>query len=286
MERPVENRFRKIAAVCLVAIAIAGLIYSVLIEPDQLITKTYTVRLDNWDGRLDGLKIAVLSDLHIGSLHIDGKKLARIVDETNAQNADIILLLGDYAASGKGFVLPSEFTAQMSRLKAKLGVYAVLGNHDWWFNGVKVRSCLEAAHIKVLEDSSVEIHANGTEFWLVGLADLWTRKTSIERALAGVPSARPIVLMTHNPDVFPSIPPQVSLTLAGHTHGGQVALPIVGALITPSDYGSKYAKGLIVEDTKSMFVSSGIGTSVFPIRFNVPPEISVLELFKSDGSRI
>lgn len=259
---------------------IGGLLYSVLIEPDQLVVVNYPVRMRGWPQSLDGLKIVVLSDLHVGSLHIDSKKLQRIVDESNSQKPDLILLLGDYVASGKNWcaIKPARFTGELAHLKARLGVYAVLGNHDWWYNGVDVRQCLEAANVKVLEDSSVKLEPSGAAFWLVGLGDLWTRKPNVQRAMASVPPSAPVILMTHNPDVFPSLPQSVTLTLAGHTHGGQVSLPSVGPLITPSDYGARYAKGLVTEDGKTLFVSSGIGTSILPIRCNVPPEISVLTL--------
>lgn len=264
-------------------LGVAAFIYGVFIEPDRLIVLDYPVRLQKWPAQLNGFKIVVLSDLHVGSLHIDARKLQLIVDESNKQNADLILLLGDYVASGKRscLVKPAAFTGELSRLKARLGVYAVLGNHDWWYDGVDVRNCLQAANITVLEDASVSIDSNGTTFYLTGLSDMWTRSTNIEKALSPVPENATVIVMSHNPDVFPSMPPRVALTLAGHTHGGQVSLPLVGAIITPSDYGSRYARGLIVENGKTMFVSSGIGTSIFPIRINVPPEISVLQLHSS-----
>lgn len=267
-------------------VAFGMLIWSVFIEPADLVVKEYSIELPNWPKQLNGLKIAVLSDFHVGSLHIGPEKLRTIVDETNMQNADLILLLGDYVSAGKQtcLVKPATFVSQLSRLKAKLGVYAVLGNHDWWYNGVDVKSSLESANIKVLEDSTVMLQSNQTPFWLVGLKDLWTRKPNIESTLAPVNNSSPVIVMSHNPDVFPAIPQRIALTIAGHTHGGQVSLPIVGPLIVPSDYGARYAKGVIIENDKHLFVSSGIGTSVLPIRFGVPPEISILTLSGKSGS--
>jgi len=101
---------------------------------------------------------------------------------------------------------------------------------------------------------------------------------SIPRALARVPAGEPIVLLTHNPDVFPDVTARVALTLAGHTHGGQVAVPILGRPVVPSRYGQRYAHGLVVEDGRALFVSSGIGTSLLPVRFGVPPEIAIVTL--------
>lgn len=274
------SKTKALVALALILIGVVALIYSVLIEPDQLVVVGYPIKLKHWPKQLDGLKIVVLSDLHVGSLHIDAKKLHRIVDESNNQNPDLILMLGDYVASGKQscLVKPAKFAGELGNLKARLGVYAVLGNHDWWYDGVDVRQCLESAHIKVLEDTSVPLESNGTRFWLTGLGDLWTRKPSIQRALTDVPPDSPDLLMSHNPDVLWAVPQRVSLTLAGHTHGGQVSLPFIGPVITPTESGPRHAKGLVAEDGKAMFVSSGIGTSVLPIRFNVPPEISVLQL--------
>jgi predicted MPP superfamily phosphohydrolase len=100
----------------------------------------------------------------------------------------------------------------------------------------------------------------------------------ITSALARVNNGAPIIALTHNPDIFPSIPARVALTIAGHTHGGQVAFPIIGRLIVPSDYGQRYAIGHIVEGSKHLFVTSGVGTSIFPVRFRVPPEISLLTI--------
>lgn len=256
------------------------LIWSVFIEPADLVVKEYSIELSNWPKQLNGLKIVVLSDLHVGSLHIGPEKLRTIVEETNKQNPDLILLLGDYVSAGKQtcLVKPATFVSQLGRLKAKLGVYAVLGNHDWWYNGIDVRNSLESANIKVLEDSTIMLQYNQTPFWLVGLKDLWTRKPNIESTLAPINCSSPVIVMSHNPDVFPAIPQRIALTIAGHTHGGQVSLPLIGPMIVPSDYGARYARGLIIENEKHLFVSAGIGTSVLPIRFGVPPEISILIL--------
>jgi predicted MPP superfamily phosphohydrolase len=271
---------KAIAWIVAVPVCIAMLIWSVFVEPAALVVKEYSIELPNWPKHLNGLKIAVLSDLHVGSLHIGPEKLRAIVDETNKQNADLILLLGDYVSAGRHtcLVKPATFVSQLARLKAKLGVYAILGNHDWWYNGEDVGSSLESANIRVLEDSTVMLQSDQTPFWLAGLKDLWTRNPNIESTLAPVNSSSPVIVMSHNPDVFPAIPERVALTIAGHTHGGQVSFPFIGPLIVPSEYGARFAKGVIIENEKHLFVSSGIGTSVLPIRFGVPPEISVLIL--------
>ena len=113
---------------------------------------------------------------------------------------------------------------------------------------------------------------------MVGIADLWTRKPDVESALHQVESNDPVLLITHNPDIFPDVPRRVSLTLAGHTHGGQVNLPVAGRLVVPSKYGQRYAIGHIVEDGRHLFVGGGVGTSILPVRFRVPPEVVIITL--------
>jgi predicted MPP superfamily phosphohydrolase len=174
---------------------------------------------------------------------------------------------------------PEIIAGILKDLRARFGVYAVLGNHDWGYDGYRVRKALESTGvIKVLENEVTQININGESLWLAGLVDKWTRIQDVDGTLRKIPPGQTIIALTHNPDIFPTIPPSVSLTLAGHTHGGQVNLPFVGRLIVPSDYGQKYAAGLIVEQGKSLFVTTGIGTSIFPVRFRVPPEIAILTL--------
>lgn len=262
---------------------LAGLLvfaYGVFIEPAQLIINRQEVRPSNWPSSLNHLKVAVLSDFHIGSLHNTVGRLHKIVEIVNEQKPDLIFLLGDFVASHgrSASVKPESFVHELAGLEARFGVYCVLGNHDWWYNGEDVRHNLKAAQIQVLENDAANIQIGDTSLWVAGLADEWTRVADIRAALSKVPGRSPCVMLMHNPDMFPEIPETVSLSLAGHTHGGQVALPIIGPLIVPSRFNGRYARGSIIEGNKHYFVSSGIGTSVFPIRIGVPPEICVLDL--------
>jgi predicted MPP superfamily phosphohydrolase len=227
------------------------------------------------------LRIAVLTDLHVGSFRNGLDRLDEVVARTNAERPDLVVILGDLVIHevllGR-FVPPETTAAHLAGLHAPHGVVAVLGNHDWWLDGPRVRGDLERAGIRVLENEATPIDDGARRFWVAGLADLWTRPASIPRALARVPADEPVLLLTHNPDVFPDVPPRVALTLAGHTHGGQVALPILGRPVVPSRYGQRYAYGLVVEGGRALFVSPGIGTSLLPVRFRVPPEISMVTL--------
>jgi uncharacterized protein len=130
----------------------------------------------------------------------------------------------------------------------------------------------------VLENEVAALTLNGTKLWLAGLSDEWTTQPDIQGTLAKITDAAPVLAFTHNPDLFPRIPPTVSLTLAGHTHGGQCAFPLLGRPIVPSAYGQRYAAGLVVENNRHLFVTSGLGTSILPVRFRVPPEIALLQI--------
>jgi predicted MPP superfamily phosphohydrolase len=192
--------------------------------------------------------------------------LRRVVRELNAAHADYTILLGDYVIQdviGGRFVPPEQIAAELRALRGP--TYAVLGNHDGWLDARRVDAALRGAGIIVLNDESRGIFA--------GVSDLWTGRHDIRRALA---NGSPRILLTHSPDIFPDVPPRVALTLAGHTHGGQVNLPLLGRLIVPSRFGSRYAAGHIVEGGKHLFVTTGVGTSIIPIRFRVPPEVVVL----------
>jgi len=118
----------------------------------------------------------------------------------------------------------------------------------------------------------------GTSVWLVGLADLWTRIQQIDETTAKVPDGQAMIALTHNPDIFPELPQRVPLLLAGHTHGGQVRFPLIGTVIQPSDFGQRYVAGHVFENDHHLFVTTGIGTSIVPVRFGVPPEIVLLTL--------
>jgi predicted MPP superfamily phosphohydrolase len=250
-------------------------------EPASVYNEVHDLRLAAWPSECSGLRVAVLSDLHVGSPYNGISKLEKIVSVTLAAEPDIILLAGDYVIHGVlggRFTPPEEIAESLARLAAATPVYAVLGNHDAWFDAARVRAALESAGIAVLEDASTVVQKGKCRFWLAGISDLWTGAHDLKSALRDVPESEPVVAFTHNPDIFPEIPSRVVLTVAGHTHGGQVYIPGIGRPITPSKYGQRYAIGHVVEGDRHLFVSSGLGTSILPVRFLVPPEVSVLTI--------
>jgi predicted MPP superfamily phosphohydrolase len=275
-----RKRIRSALAVILV-FAVSLAIWAFFIEPNRLIVHQETIEIDNWPKELSGLRIALISDIHTGGPFIDDRKLRQIVELTNQQTPDLIILLGDYMSGNNWHshrVEPEVTAAGLKNLKAPLGVYSVLGNHDWWYNGAKVRRAFEQNSIIVLDDEVLEIRWRDKSFWLVGLADLWTRPQHIGETIAKVPPGSTIIALTHNPDIFPTVPQSVPLLLAGHTHGGQVNIPLIGTPIVPSDFGQKYTAGHVFENGHHLFVTTGIGISIFPVRFRVTPEIVILTI--------
>lgn len=254
-------------------------VWAVLIEPAWVVTRESAVPIARWPAALGPLRIVALADLHTGAPHTTVEKLRDIVATVNAARPDLIVLLGDYVIHGVvggRFVEPEPTAAALRDLSAPLGVFAVLGNHDWWYDGGRVTRALEGAGIRVLEDTAVSVTANGRPLWIAGVSDVLTRRADLTRALAPVPDGAPVIVLTHNPDLFVRMPARVLLTLAGHTHGGQVNVPVLGRLIVPSRYGERYAIGHVHENGRDLFVTPGIGTSIVPVRFRVPPEISLI----------
>jgi predicted MPP superfamily phosphohydrolase len=261
----------------LAALVLAFLAWGFAWEPAQLVERDYALALPHWPARCDGLRLDVVADLHTGSPRNGVDKLDRVVRHLEASDSDAVLLAGDYVILkvllGR-YVAPEVVAAHLAPLAARKPVYAVLGNHDWWKDGGKVRRALESAGIVVLQNQARELDLRGCRFWLVGVGDLWEGHPDVGGSFAQVRDDAPVIALTHNPEIFPRMPARASLVIAGHTHGGQVWL-LPGR---PSMRGHHYLAGPIVEGGRHLFVSPGIGTSILPFRFRVPPEISRLTL--------
>lgn len=279
--RQLWRRRLRIAVGFFLLAVLLGEIWGFLIEPNRLVVNHETIQINNWPTDLNGLRIAVIGDIHAGAPFIDDLKLRLLVERTNQQQPDLVVLLGDFMSQDTWHghrVAPEIIANHLKYLQAPLGVYAVLGNHDWWDNGYDVRQALEQAGIRVLENEVGEIKRREASFWVMGLSDLWTRPQKVPETLAKIPPGSPIVALTHNPDVFQSLPKTVPLLLAAHTHGGQVNFPLIGTPVVPSRFGQRYSAGHVFENDHHLFVTTGIGTSILPVRFRVPPEIVILTI--------
>jgi predicted MPP superfamily phosphohydrolase len=269
--------------------------YGFGIEPiARLAVTSYALAPTGWPKDFP-LKIAVVADLHACEPWMSPEHIAEVVDRTNALRADIVLLLGDYVAGVRRarHVPAPEWAAVLQGLKAPLGVHAVLGNHDWWDDqevqregkGIPVaRRALEHVGIPVYENDTIRLTKDGRSFWLAGLGDqlayLPSRRMGIAKrigvddlsaTLTKITDDAPVILMAHEPDIAMRVPERVALQLSGHTHGGQVRL-FGWSPVVPSRYGNEFAYGY-ARTNCDVIVSGGLGCSIVPFRFGVPPEI-------------
>lgn len=253
-------------------------LWSFFVEPNILVLKHQNIELSNWHSAHDDLKIVFIGDIH--TKPVDLNRLKKIVKTVNEQNPDIVVSIGDYVNgnSYKETLYPSVSAKELGKIKSKYGFYTVLGNHDYEYNAVRIRKELEKNGIKVFENDEFPMDIDGKRFWFIGIQDYSVCHTNLDKNVQNIHDDNPIILLSHTPDVFPVVPERVELTLAGHTHGGQIVIPFYGPFYVPSRYEKKYAKGFFKEQNKKMFVTSGIGTSVLPVRFNNFPEIIVLHL--------
>ncbi len=263
--------------------------YVTLIEPHRVQINHIPVPLPGLPRTLDGLTVAHLTDLHRSTL-VSRRYLENCVATVNRLAPDLVVFTGDYLTHARseraqfayGDADPSELAREcaecMGKVRARHGAFATLGNHDHWFDAKVVAGHIERAGIPVLRNQNVTATVRGMPLPVVGLGDLWTEGVNFHKAFAGLGDGPALVLM-HNPDAFEHWPRQSpDLVLAGHTHGGQVNLPLVGPPIVPSRYGQKYAQGLFRRGQAVMYVNRGLGVLWPGVRFNCRPEIAVFHL--------
>lgn len=264
----------------------------VWVTPGLVRITAYAPRLAGWPDGMH-LRIAMLSDLHVARPWFGPEALAGVVDKVNAIAPDLILLLGDFE-DGPRFsqaVAAQEWAEPLRGLVAPLGIHAVLGNHDYPEDGGRHRALRDPAARLALEAIGVQVYVNralrlswhGQAFWLAGLGDqvsVWPDGrllAELDGTLSQVTDDAPIILMAHEPDIFPHVPERVTLTISGHLHGGQIRF-FGHAPVVPSQYGQRFLHGLIEEQDRSLIVGAGLGMSGLPLRLGAPPEIVVIEL--------
>lgn len=265
--------FIVIAFVAITAWLVIG--WSFLVEPNLLTVNNLRIE----DKELKGLKIVFVTDFHICA---DGKeRLQKIIDKINVQKADIVLLGGDYIVNDifdNHTMAAKDIAENILKIKAKYGVFAVLGNHDYSFGAHKTfAKAFKDTHVKLMDNQNCLVNIGEKQLCIVGISDFSSGKNNVEKAFEG--ATKPAVAFTHSPDIFSSIPSYVNYTFAGHTHGGQVCLPLWGPLARPRHLLGKYVKGCYEENNKRMFVSKGVGTSHLNVRFFAVPEIVVAEFY-------
>jgi hypothetical protein len=213
------------------------------------------------------------------------ERVRQVVDAANDLRSDLTVVLGDFFATHR-FVTErvphAAWAGELARLHAPLGVYSILGNHDWWYDVDGVRRALDNARLPLMQNDAVLLGRPGQRFWLAGLGDQLAYRLGPGRfrgvddlagTLARTRTGDPVILLAHEPDIFTQVSSRVALIIAGHTHGGQIRLPFVPPVWAPSAYGARFAYGHIVEGDRHMIVSGGLGCSAVPLRLGVPPEI-------------
>lgn len=268
-----------------------------LVEPWDLRVTRYEIPIADLPAPLVGLKLVQLSDTHLGP-RIPASFIRDAVAQTLALAPDIVLLTGDYVHNGPQWVEPA---AKLFAPLAAPGrvVAGVLGNHDWWAGGQRVADALTRMGVRMIDNARCFYDPRSRSFvadsttphgeclCISGVGDLKEDHVDFRAALAGVPDAMPRLMLAHRPDTaeLPELhaprPPRIDLMLCGHTHGGQVRLPILGTPMVPSRYGSKYSAGLVQGPACRVLISRGVGMSIVPVRFGVPPEIVEITLTRA-----
>ncbi|MFP4344942.1 MAG: metallophosphoesterase [Anaerolineales bacterium] len=299
-EQPTLSRRRFLRIGCrtllgLTLMAALPPLYAAQVEPDWLDLERVRLPLAGWPAALDGFTLAQLTDLHVGGAAAL-ERVERAVSLVNEVRPDLVVLTGDYVTSTTAYA--PQMAARLSRLRAPYGVYAVLGNHDVWTDldpGI-----LEGEGITVLRDEGVEIAVEGISLSLVGVEDVgytgfsglfgtdsfptfrrhWEpARERLAALLADLPQDAPRILLVHNPDFTEMLASGwADLALCGHTHGGQVRLPLLGAPFVPSCLGQTFVSGLVEGTYVPVYVSRGVGSISPAVRFNCRPEVTLLSL--------
>ena len=263
----------------LLAALILVLGYSFLVEPRIVRVVEHDVPIKGLPWAFDGFTVVQVSDVHVG-VFIRPKGVRRLVARVNAFQPDLILLTGDYVNRVRKNIEPAG--RALRGLRARYGVYAVLGNHDYWADAPRMTRALQKSKIDVLFDEKRKIALGKDVIWVVGTDDVWEGKPDYEKAFAGVPDDAICLVMAHNPDAALSLGGKpVSLLLSGHTHGGHVNLPWIGPVLTATELGPKYASGMHEFRGIKLYVSPGVGSAT-PLRFRCPPEFTVFTLRRAE----
>ena len=264
-----------------IAMGAAGLVADgVLLEPRHVVVERKTIAINGLPDAFDGFRICQITDVHHGPFTGLGF-IKKVVEKVNSLNPGLVVLTGDYVDHSSKYIVPA--VSALCRLKSSNGVLSVLGNHDHWMDANLTQEVFNRYNVPVITNSHKLIEIKDKAICVAGVGDLMEDSQDLKAAFYGVPADIPRILLSHNPDYAESMPAseRVDLVLAGHTHGGQVRMPFSIAPITMSMYGQKYAGGLVRSASRQVYVSRGIGVVGIPVRFNCPPEITIITLTKA-----
>lgn len=239
---------------------------------DPLIREA-SVKVAEWPEGVAPFKVLALSDIHVAGPDMPPDRLVRIVERLNALEPDLVVIAGDLISEKRVATQlygARDIAKALSGLRAPHGVTVVPGNHDHWAGLSEIEIALRKREISVLRNIAVTrgpINLVLVDDDFTGNADVDASFSSLDRLRAA-----PVLLVTHSPDIIPELPRKVDAVFAGHTHCGQISLPLVGPIAYMSRYGDRFACGDIMDDEQRVFVSAGLGTSLLPLRFEAPPD--------------
>jgi len=264
-------------------------------EPRTLSVTAIDAQSPGWAAELAPIRVLFLSDLHVDGVHTNERRVRGIVSAANLMEPDIILLGGDYIGglvaksqyrwtsrgrrSQQGIARDEASLRALGALHARYGVFAVLGNHDCWWDCTRMRDILEADGINVLSNSATPVtRDDGSVFWVAGLADRQTQDPNFDQLEEQLPPNASVLLVMHNPQLFDLEQNRFRLQFAGHTHGGQVRFPLLGAPLRMSRHTEQAISGFMIERGRILIVSRGLGEVGLPVRFGAPPEIVLVRI--------
>ncbi len=266
-------------------IGIAFLSYGYWEATRPPIARTATIALKDWPDNMPPLRIVLLADTQMAGPDMTPERLKDITAQINREKADLVLLGGDYISektAATAHYSADEAIAPLADLQARLGVVAVLGNHDYWANEAAFIAALKQYNISLLRNQAIAIgpvNLVGIDDEFTGHADVMAASTS----LALLPDA-PNLVLTHDPDIIPDIPFDTALIMAGHTHCGQIVLPFIGPLTSVSKYGMRFHCGLFEDEGRKIVITAGTGTSILPLRIGARPDYWVITLLAADDA--
>ncbi len=248
------------------------------------VVRTASVEVVDWPVGQPPLRLLLLSDIHVAGPDMPPERLERIVARLNQLRPDLVLIAGDLVSEKRAathIYTPAEVVAPLGGLRAPLGVVVAPGNHDHWFDPAALRNALERRKIRVLQNEAVRLGPlviGGIDDDYSGHADAAATLAAMDRLGPAVP-----LILTHSPDIIPSVKRPVAAILAGHTHCGQIRFPLVGAISYVSRYGDRFACGDMRDGGQRIFVGAGLGTSILPLRFGTPPDAWLVTLGPKAG---
>ncbi len=272
-----RREFLKVAGLAVGGGLVAATSYLAISDESQdPVVDQVPIRIKNLHPALEGFTLLQMTDQHLYPL-TQPSLIKKSIAIANSLNPDLVVLTGDYVWQDLEAI--DELAPILAGLDAKYGVFSTLGNHDYWLDADVITTTLEAAGLPVLVNQGLSIKHGKGSFYLAGLDDGWSGNPDLDATLEGAIHGDPVILLCHEPDLADryALDGRVSLQLSGHSHGGQIRLPGLGALILPY-LGRKYDIGLYKVDEMLLYTNRGLGVISEPVRYNCPPEITQFEL--------